>query len=87
MKPYKLLLVYEVVEFIESSDRGTQPVLHKRLRQIRDFPFNHSEVSELDDIGRRIEINILGKYAIRYRIDDADGEVKVVEIVLADRGL
>jgi len=87
MKPYKLLLVYEVVMFIESLSKNSQPAFHKRLRQIENYPFNHSAFSEMDDEGRRIEINILGKYAIRYRIDDADGEIKVVEIVLADRGL
>jgi mRNA-degrading endonuclease RelE of RelBE toxin-antitoxin system len=87
MKPYKLLLVYEVVEFIESLSKNSQPAFHKRLRQIRDYPFNHSKISETDDDGRRVEINILGRYAIPYRIDDADGEVKVVEIILAGRGL
>ena len=87
MKPYKLLVAYEVVEFLSNVSRKEERLIHSRFRQIRDFPANYSEFSELDNNGRRIETSILGKYAIQYWIDDADQHVKIINIQLADGDL
>jgi hypothetical protein len=85
MKSFALLVAYEVFEFIERLPRTEHLPIRKRFLQIRDFPGSHSDYSEPDDQGRRIEINIYGKFAIKYWIDDADKQVKILEIHPADR--
>jgi hypothetical protein len=85
MKPFALLVAYDVFEFLERLPREAQRALRGRLLQIRDFPHNHSDYAEPDDFDRRLEINICGKFAIKYRIDYSDRQVKVLDIHFADR--
>jgi hypothetical protein len=72
MKPFELLVAYDVFEFIERLSRVEQLAIRKRFVQIRDFPHNYSDYSEPDDVGRRLEIHIYGKFALKYWIDHAD---------------
>ena len=85
MKPFALLVAYDVFEFIERLPRKEQLAIRRRFLQIRDFPGNHSDYSELDDSGRQIESNIYGKFAIKYWIDDPDKQVKILDLHPADR--
>ncbi len=85
MKSFTLLVVYDVFEFLERLPRKEQLTIRKRFLQIRDFPHNHSDYSEPDNTGRPVEINIHGKFAIKYWIDHADQQVKILDIHPADR--
>jgi len=85
MKPFALLVVYDVFEYIERLPRNEQLAIRKRFLQIRDFPHNHSDYSEPDDLDRHLEINICGKFAVKYWIDHSDQQVKILDIHPADR--
>jgi hypothetical protein len=85
MKPFALLVAYEVFEFLERLPRKEQLVVRRRFLQIRDFPHNHSDYSEPDDSGRLLEINIYGRFAIKNWIDHSDQQVKILDIHQADR--
>ena len=85
MKPFALLVVFDVFEFLERLPRKEQLGIHERFLQIRDFPLNYSDYSEPDDSGRLFEINIYGKFAIKYWTDHLDQQVKIFDIHPADR--
>ena len=85
MKPFVLLVAYDVLEFLERLPRTEQLIIRKRFLQIRDFPHNNSDYSEPDNSGRQLEINIFGKFAIKYWIDHSDQQVKILDIHPADR--
>ena len=55
------------------------------MLQIRDYPGNLTDYSETDISGREFRINVFGKHAIKYWIDDADRHVKIMQIRLADQ--
>ncbi len=85
MKPYALLIAYEVIEFINSLDRKDQAAIWKRMAHIRDYPFINSDYAEADPMGRQIHINVSAKYALKYWIDGADRQIKVLDILPSDR--
>jgi mRNA-degrading endonuclease RelE of RelBE toxin-antitoxin system len=85
MISYRLLIDFEVIEFIDALPKSLQRSLRSRLVEIRDFPSIRSDCSERDSVGRRIEINICSGYAIKYWIDSADRHVKILDIHPADR--
>ena len=84
MKPFTLLVAYEVIEFIERLPQKEQLTVRTRFLQIRDFPHNHSDYSEPDSSGRTVQINVYGKFA-KYWIDHSDEQVKILDIHRADR--
>jgi hypothetical protein len=55
------------------------------MLQIRDYPGNSADYYETDISGREYHINVFGKHAIKYWIDDADRQVKIMQIRPADR--
>ena len=83
---YRLLVDFEVVEFMATQKRADQILLRKRFLEIRDWPSRYSDYREEDETGRPVEINVCGKYAIKYWDDFADRHVKVLHVHLADHG-
>ena len=85
MKPFALLIDYDVIEFVGRLSRKEQAAVWKRMQQIRDFPYNNSDYSEVDPLGRLVHINVSAKYALKYWIDGADRQIKVLDILPSDR--
>jgi hypothetical protein len=85
MPSYRLLIDYDVIEFIEALPKQVQRALRIRLGEIRDFPANFSDYSERDLAARRVEISICSGFAIKYWIDHADRHIKILDIHSADR--
>jgi hypothetical protein len=44
-----------------------------------------ADAADFDDTGRRLEIAIIGDYALTYWIEDADRHVKILDIHATDR--
>jgi hypothetical protein len=82
---YRLLVDYEVIEFLETLPRKGQRLLRNRFVAIREFPSRHSDYIESDDVGRRVDIHICGKYAIKFWEDSADQHLKILDVHFADR--
>lgn len=82
---FRLLIDYEVIEFIETLSRKDQRLLRNRLVAIQDYPGRHADYSERDDTGRRVDIHICGKYAIKFWEDHADKHIKILDVHFADR--
>ena len=85
MKPFALLIDYDVIQFVRGLGRKEQAAVWKRMAQIRDFPFNSSDYAETGPLGRQIHINVSAKYALKYWIDGADRQIKVLDILPSDR--
>jgi hypothetical protein len=82
---YRLLVDYEAIEFLETLPGREQRLLRNRIVAIRDNPGKFSDCSESDSTGRRVEIHICGKYAIKYWQDHADQHIKILHLHFADR--
>jgi mRNA-degrading endonuclease RelE of RelBE toxin-antitoxin system len=63
---YRLLIDYEVIEFLETLPRKDQRLLRNRFVAIQDFPGQHSDYTESDSTGRPVDIHICGKFAIKF---------------------
>ena len=82
---YRLLIDYEVIGFLESLPRKEQTLLRNRLVAIQNYPRQFSDYTESDHAGRRVDIHICGKYAVKFWEDHADRHVKILDIHPADR--
>ena len=82
---FRLLIDYEVIEFIETLPRKDRLSLRSRFVAIKDFPGGYSDYTESDSTGRRVDIHICGKFAIKFWADHADQHVKILDVHFADR--
>ncbi len=85
MRDYRLLVAYEVFEFLERLPAKDRKALRDRFVEINSWPSIFSDFKEPDDTGRQLDVNLHGRYAIRYWEDFADCQVKILEVSLADR--
>jgi mRNA-degrading endonuclease RelE of RelBE toxin-antitoxin system len=86
VKPFRLLIDYEVLEFIARLSPKEQHLIRRQMLRVRDFPYNHADYPEKDEFGRQYHVHIFGKYALKYWIDEADRHLKIMEIRPSDRG-
>ena len=63
---YRLLIDYEVIEFLETLPRKDRLLLRNCFVAIQDYPRRFSDYTETESTGRRVDIHICGKYAIKY---------------------
>jgi len=82
---FRLLIDYEVIEFLETLSGKDQRLLRNRFVDIQGFPSRHSDYIESDNAGRRVDIHICGKYAIKFWEDHADQHLKILDVHFADR--
>lgn len=81
---YRLLIDYEALEFLAQLKKPAQRTIHKRLRELQDYPSRWSDYQEGDLTGRILHVSICGDFSITYWEDFADRQVKVLEIARAD---
>lgn len=80
MSDVRLLIDIEVLEFLRTIRRQEQERLLKRFREIAAFPSNFSDFTESDAVGRRVDVHVAGKFAIKYWHDSADRHVKILDV-------
>ena len=85
MSDARLLVAIEVLDFLRTLRHSEQRDLLKRFRDLAAFPSNYSDFVEYDSAGRRVEVHIFGKFAIKFWNDFADRHVKIPDLHLADR--
>jgi hypothetical protein len=76
MKPYQLVIDYEVLEFLQSLRRAAQRGVHRRLVYLGEFPHDCMDQAGSDPSGRDYFIYAQGQYAIKFWIDEAVREVE-----------
>ncbi|MBI5775252.1 MAG: hypothetical protein HZA89_16135 [Verrucomicrobia bacterium] len=82
---YRLLIDYEVIEFLETLPRRDRLLLRDRFVAIQDRPRLFSDYAEPDSVDRRVDIHICGKFAIKFWEDFADRHVKILDVRFADQ--
>lgn len=84
MSDARLLIDVEVFEFLRTLKRREQEGLLKRFREIAAFPARFSDFVESDTAGRRVDVHVFGKFAIKFWDDFADRQVKILDLHFAD---
>ena len=65
MSPYKLVLDYRAVEFLQRLSRNDQRHLHNRLVELSHYPHNLAHRPVRGESGREYFINAQGKFSIK----------------------
>jgi len=81
----RLLIDYQVIEFLESLPPKDRRLLRGRFLAIQNDPQNFSDYVGSAGASHRVDINLHGKFAIKYWQDHADQHVKILDITLADK--
>ncbi|HMP81200.1 MAG TPA: hypothetical protein PKA41_00665 [Verrucomicrobiota bacterium] len=84
MSDARLLIDIEVLEFLRTLRPKEQAHLLNHFREIAVFPSRFSDFVERDSAGRRVDVHIFGKFAIKFWDDFADRHVKILDVHLAD---
>ena len=85
MAASRLLVDIEVLEFLRTLSQREQTQLLKCFREIAAYPANHSDYPEDDASGRRVEVHVFLRFAIKFWNDAADQHVKILDVHPADR--
>ena len=85
MSDSRLLIAIEVLDFLRTLKRRELQDLMKRFRQIAAFPSNYSDFVEDDSTGRRVDVHVFGRFAIKFWDDFAERHVKILDPHFADR--
>jgi hypothetical protein len=84
MSNARLLIDIEVLEFLRTLRPKDQTALLKHFREIAASPSRFSDFSEHDSSGRRVDVHVFGRFAIKFWDDFADRHVKILDVHLAD---
>jgi hypothetical protein len=82
---YRVLVDFEVIQLMDRLQPASRRLLENRFLQLQDFSTRFVDYHEHDQSGRRIEISLVGRFAIKLWIDHLDRHIKVLEVTLADR--
>ena len=82
--PYRLLIDLEIVSFLQGLPVGRRRSLLAHFRAIERYPSAHSDYADTDAQGRRVEVSIALGFAVYYWIDDADQQVKILQLIAVD---
>mgnify|MGYP001602313924 CR=1 FL=1 len=85
MSDSRLLIAIEVLDFLRTLRQREQRDLLKRFRDLTAFPSDFSDFVEYDSAGRRVDVHVFGKFAIKFWDDFADRHVKILDLHFADR--
>lgn len=80
IEPYSALLHLEVTETLQALRRSERDRVLRFLHSLTLNPFQAGDFQEYDELRRANEVKILGRLAIVYYVDNADREVRILEI-------
>ena len=85
MNHSRLFIAADVLDFLRSLRPAQQRNLLQRFRDIAASPSQFSDYVERDANGRRVDVHVFGKFAIKFWDDFADRHVKILDLHSADR--
>jgi hypothetical protein len=85
MNDSRLFIAVDVLDFLRTLSQREQRELLKRFRDIAAFPSRFSDFVEHDSSGRRVDVHVFGKFAVKFWDDFADRQVKILDLHFADR--
>jgi hypothetical protein len=81
--PYRLLIDIEVFDQLQSLPAARRRTLFARFRLIGIHPIACSDYVDRDESGRRVDVSVVDGFAIYYWTDEADRQVKILELIVA----
>lgn len=84
IEPYSVFLRLEVTEELRSLDDSERDRVLRFVHVLARNPFQPGDFQEKDDQGRFNEVKIVGRLATVYYVDNADREVRILEVRQAD---
>ena len=82
---YELYVRHEVYQIIRDATQQSRTCIIAFVESLSADPFQSGDYSEPDTTGRPCQVKIIGKYAVYFWSDHAVKEVKVVDLLDADR--
>lgn len=82
--PYRLLIDLQVVDLLQTLSPGRRKLVNQ-FGAIQRYPAAHSDYVDTDSQGRRVDVSVTDGFAIYYWIDEADQQVKVLALIVADQ--
>ncbi len=79
MQPYAVYVHEKVLNFLLTASRDRERIL-AFVRHLANDPYTHSDFEDSYEIGRPLEVKLVGSYAVTYWADHAVKEVKVVNV-------
>ena len=85
MSNSRLFIAVDVLDFLRTLKAVEQRSLLRRFQEIAASPSQFSDYVEYDSRGRRAEVHVFGRFAIKFWDDFADRHVKILDLHLAGR--
>lgn len=82
---YALYVRKEAYQGMRTGSRVTRDRIIAFMESLQTDPFQSGDYSETDSTGRDCQVKIVGKYAVYFWADHAVKEVRIADIVDADR--
>lgn len=84
-RPYTVFLHLEVTEALRSFSRHERDGILRLAHSLARNPFQSGDFRETDARGRANEVKLVRELAVVYYVDDADSEVRLLEVRRVDR--
>jgi hypothetical protein len=82
---YRVFIAAEVIGLLKTCRRREQFLITRAFEELANDPFRAGDYVERDEIGRPIQVVVVGKYAVFFWADHPVKEVKVVDLKPAGR--
>jgi hypothetical protein len=83
MGAYRVLIAKEVIASLGNCSRREKLLITRLFDQLADDPYRAGDYVERDEIGRPIQIAVIGRFALWFWSDHAAREVKVLDLTSA----
>ena len=85
MNDPRLFIAVDVLDFLRTVRPREQRDLLQRFREIAAFPSRFCDYVEYDAAGRRVDVHVFGKFAVKFWNDFADRHIKILDLHFADK--
>ncbi len=80
MPYYRVFIAAEVILILKTCRRQEQLLMTRLFDELANDPYRSGDYVERDEIGRPIQVLIIGRQAVFFWADHAVKEVKVVDL-------
>ena len=82
---YRVLVDYQVIQLMDRLPPARRRLLQNFFIRLQSFSNSLVDYHEYDGEKQRIEISLVGRYAVKFWIDHLARHIKVLEVTLADQ--
>ncbi|HOC54447.1 MAG TPA: hypothetical protein PKI20_02360 [Verrucomicrobiota bacterium] len=80
MSPYRVFIAAEVIATLRGHPRREQQIITRLFDELAQDPSRPGDYAEQDEIGRPIQVAVIGNAAVCYWVDHAVKEVKIIDL-------